>query len=164
MKLILTETVDALGIVGQEVDVKPGYARNYLLPQKLAVIATEGNRQALAKKKAAWEEKFRKEKAAAEEVAERLSQVTVTIPAKVSEEDKLYGSVSVRDIVAALAEKGFEVERKSVHLGEPIKILGTRQVPIRLYAEVVPEITVEVVPEDQPKAEAGAGAEPAAEE
>ncbi|MBU2488865.1 MAG: 50S ribosomal protein L9 [Proteobacteria bacterium] len=148
MKLILTKTVDPLGIVGQEVEVKAGYARNYLLPKKLAVHATQANMKLLAKKRVQWEQKVAKETEQAREAAARMADVTVTLKAKVSEGDKLYGSVNRRDILAALAEQGFVVERKQILLAEPIKSLGEYQVPVRLYKDVEPEITVIVAPQE----------------
>jgi len=147
MKVILTETIKSLGIIGTEVDVKPGYARNYLLPQKKAVHATEPNRRSLEQEKAKFELKLAKEKEVAEQMAKRLEGVTVQIPAKVSEENRLYGSVSEREIVDALSNLGIDLEKRMVLLPEPLKEVGTYTVPIRIYTEVEPEITVEVVPE-----------------
>lgn len=147
MKVILTETIESLGIIGSEVTVKPGYARNFLFPQKKAVEATPQNRRMLEHEKAKFELQIAKEKEFAREMAQRLENVTVQIPAKVSEEDRLYGSVTVRDVVNALAGKGIEIEKKMVLLTDPIKNTGTFQIPIRVYADIEPEITVEVVPE-----------------
>ncbi len=148
VKVILTETIDALGIIGSEVKVKPGYARNYLLPQGKALKATDVNRRSLAAAKAKYELKIAKEREIAEQMAKRLEGVAVRISAKVSEEERLYGSVGVRDIMEGLEKLGIEVERKMVLLSEPIKSLGTYEVPIRVYAGVEPEITVEVVSEE----------------
>ncbi len=147
MKVILTETIKSLGIIGTEVDVKPGYARNYLLPQNKAVHATDANRRRLEQEKAKFELKLAKEKEVAEQMAKQLEGVTVQIPARVSEEERLYGSVSEREIVNALSNLGIELEKRMVLLPEPIKAVGTYTVPIRVYTEVEPEITVEVVPE-----------------
>ncbi len=147
MKLILTETIESLGIIGTEVEVKPGYARNYLLPQGKAVPDTPANRNRLEQERAKFELQVAKEKAHAEEMAKRIEGLACQIPAKVSEEDRLYGSVSVREIVDALAKMGIDVEKRMVLLPEPIKAVGTYQIPIRLYADVEPEISVEVVPE-----------------
>jgi len=146
MKVILRETIESLGLIGSEVNVAKGYARNYLLPQNKAVLATPQNRKRFEQERKKVELQIAKEKRAAEEMAQRLEGVSVTIPAKVHEEDRLYGSVSVREIVAALAEKGIETEKRAVILAEPIKNLGTFQVPIRIYTDIEPEITVEVVP------------------
>jgi large subunit ribosomal protein L9 len=147
MKVILKETIDSLGIIGSEVSVAKGYARNYLLPQQKAVPATPENRRMLAQEKAKFELQIAKEKKIAEEMAARLEGVVCRIEAKVSEEDRLYGSVTVRDIIQALAKEGVELEKRMILLTEPIKSIGTHKVPVRVYKEVEPEITVEVVPE-----------------
>lgn len=147
MKVILTETIESLGIIGSEVTVAKGYARNYLLPQGKAVEATNANRNALAQQKAKFELQIAKERAFAEEMAERLAGVNCTITAKASEEERLYGSISARDIVDALAKDEISVEKRMVLLREPIKTLGEFQVPIRIYNDVEPEITVTVVAE-----------------
>jgi large subunit ribosomal protein L9 len=147
MKVILKETIDSLGIIGSEVNVAKGYARNYLLPQDKAVLATPENRKMLEQEKAKFELQIAKEKKIAEEMAERLQGVECKIAAKVSEEDRLYGSITVRDILKALQGQGVEVEKRMILLTEPIKSIGTYKVPIRVYTEVEPEITVEIVPE-----------------
>ena len=147
MKVLLTETIDSLGIIGSEVTVAKGYARNYLIPQKKALIATPQNRKQLEQVKAKFELQIAKEKNIAEEMAEKLQGVTVTIPAKVSEEDRLYGSISVRDIIEALDKQNIMVEKRMVLLTDPIKQIGTHMIPIRVYKDVEPEITVEIVPE-----------------
>lgn len=147
MKVLLTETIDSLGIIGSEVNVAKGYARNYLIPQKKALIATPQNRKQLEQVKAKFELQIAKEKKIAEEMAEKLQGVTVTIPAKVSEEDRLYGSISVRDIIEALDKQNITVEKRMILLTDPIKQIGTYMVPIRVYKDVEPEITVEIVPE-----------------
>ncbi len=147
MKVILKETIDSLGIIGSEVNVAKGYARNYLLPQQKAVLATPENRRALSQEKAKFELQIAKEKKVAEEMAARLTEVSCKIAAKVSEEDRLYGSITVRDVIKALAAEGVEVEKRMVLMTEPIKTIGTHKVPIRVYKEVEPEITLEVVPE-----------------
>ncbi|MEN8691126.1 MAG: 50S ribosomal protein L9 [Desulfobacterales bacterium] len=147
MKVLLTETIDSLGIIGSEVTVAKGYARNYLIPQKKALIATPQNRKQLEQVKAKFELQIAKEKNIAEEMAEKLQGVTVTIPAKVSEEDRLYGSIAVRDIIEALDKQNITVEKRMVLLTDPIKQIGTHMIPIRVYKDVEPEITVEIVPE-----------------
>jgi large subunit ribosomal protein L9 len=147
MKVLLTETIDSLGIIGSEVSVTKGYARNYLIPQKKALIATPQNRKQLEQVKAKFELQIAKEKNIAEEMAEKLQGVTVTIPAKVSEEDRLYGSIAVRDIIEALDKQNITVEKRMVLLTDPIKQIGTHMIPIRVYKDVEPEITVEIVPE-----------------
>ena len=147
MRLILKETIESLGIIGSEVDVKDGYARNYLLPQGKAVLATDQNRKLLQQQRAKIELQIAKEKGLAEEMAQRLENVVCTIAAKVHEEDRLYGSVTIRDIINALAKQEITVDKRMVLLSTPIKTLGTHKVPIRVYKEVEPEITVEVVAE-----------------
>ena len=147
MKLILKETIGALGIIGSEVTVADGYARNYLLPQKKAVTATSQNRKMMEMQKAKFELQIAKEKEFAEEMAKRLENVVCKIIAKVSEEDRLYGSVSSGDIIAALANQDIEVEKRMILLKEPIKNTGTYKVPIRVYKGVEPEITVEIAAE-----------------
>ena len=147
MKVILTETINSLGIIGSEVDVTAGYARNYLLPQRKAVLATDQNRKILEQEKAKFDLQIAKEKKVAEEMAERLQGVACQIAAKVSEEDRLYGSINVRDIVRALEKQDIQVKKRMVLLNEAIKTTGTFQVPIRVYKDVEPEITVEIVPE-----------------
>ena len=147
MKVILKETIDSLGIIGSEVSVADGYARNYLLPHNKAVTATPQNRKMLKQESAKFELQIAKERKLAEEMAQRLEGVVCTIAAKVSEDDRLYGSVSVRDIVDTLANQDIVVEKRMVLLKEPIKAIGSYNVPIRVYKEVEPEITVEIVPE-----------------
>ncbi len=147
MRVILTQTIESLGIIGSEVEVKPGYARNFLLPQKKAVIATPENRRRLESEKAKFELQIAKERKLAEEMAQKLDGVACRIAAKVAEEDRLYGSVTVRDVIDALAAQNIVVEKRMVLLTEPIKQLGSFKIPIRVYKGVEPEITLEVVSE-----------------
>jgi large subunit ribosomal protein L9 len=147
MRVILTQTIESLGIIGSEVEVKPGYARNFLLPQKKAVVATPENRRRLELDKAKFELQIAKERKLAEEMAQKLEGVVCRIAAKVAEEERLYGSVTVRDIIDALSAQNIGVEKRMVLLTEPIKQLGSFKVPIRVYKGVEPEITVEVVAE-----------------
>jgi large subunit ribosomal protein L9 len=147
MKVILTQSVDSLGMIGSEVEVARGYARNFLLPRNKAVLATAANRSVLAQQRVKLDLQIAKEKAEAEAMAQRLAGVSVTIAAKVSDAERLYGSVGVRDIIDALAAKGIQVEKRMVLLTEPIKTLGTFEVPIRIYTDVEPTIVVEVTGE-----------------
>ncbi len=147
MKVILKETIDSLGIIGSEVDVAKGYARNFLLPQNKAVLSTPQNRRMLEQERAKFEVQIAKERKLAEEMARKLEGVSCRISAKVSEEDRLYGSVSVREIVDALAAQDIVVEKRMVLMTEPIKTTGVHMVPIRVYKGVEPEISVEIVPE-----------------
>jgi large subunit ribosomal protein L9 len=143
-KLVLKEAVAFLGDVGDIVKVKDGYARNYLLPQKKALPALPHNIALMQRKKKVLEIHIAKEKSKAEAMAEKLQGVVCTITGKVSEGDKLYGSVSVKDIVEQLATNNIEVTKKMVLLEEPIKTIGTYTVPIRLHKDVTVDITVEV--------------------
>jgi large subunit ribosomal protein L9 len=147
MKVILKETINSLGIIGSEVAVADGYARNYLLPLDKAVLATPQNRRKMDQEKAKFEIQIAKERKLAEEMAQRLEGVVCQISAKVSEEERLYGSVSTRDIINALADQDIVVQKRMVLINEPIKELGNYKIPIRVYKEVEPEITVEIVPE-----------------
>lgn len=147
MKVILKETIESLGIIGSEVTVANGYARNFLLPQNKAVQATAQNRKIMEQYKDEFDLQIAKEKNFAQEMAQRLDGVVCTVPAKVSEENRLYGSVSSRDIINALAKQDIEVEKKMLLLNEPIKTIGTYKIAIRIYKEVEPEITVNVIPE-----------------
>lgn len=147
MKVVLKETIESLGIIGSEVTVADGYARNYLLPQDKAVESTPANRKMLEQQKVKFDVQIAKERGLAEEMAKKLEGVVCTITAKVVEEDRLYGSVTARDIIDALAKQEIVVEKKSVLLKEPIKTIGIFKVPIRVYKGVKPEITVEVLSE-----------------
>jgi large subunit ribosomal protein L9 len=147
MKVILKETIDSLGIIGNEVTVADGYARNYLLPQNKAVLATPQNRKILEQDKKKFELQIAKEKEFAEKMAARLNGVSCKISAKVSEGDRLYGSVKIRDIMKALEKQDIKVDKRMVLLREPIKKIGTQKIPIHIYTDVEPVIEVEVVPE-----------------
>ena len=149
MKVILKETINSLGIIGSEVAVADGYARNYLLPQDKAVLATPQNRHKMAQEKTKFDIQITKERKLAEEMAQKLEGVVCQISAKVSEEDRLYGSVSTRDIIDALAGQEIVVEKRMILMKEPIKEIGSFKIPIRVYKEVEPEITVEIVPEEK---------------
>jgi large subunit ribosomal protein L9 len=145
MKVILKETISSLGIIGSEVDVAPGYARNYLLPQQKAVPATEANKKIMEQEAKKVQAQIAKEKAIAEEMAARLNGAECTISAKVAEDIKLYGSVTVQDIIDELAKQDIEIEKRMILLPKPIKELGEYTIPVRIYNEVEPEITVKVV-------------------
>jgi len=147
MKVILKETIDSLGIIGSEVEVASGFARNYLLPQGKAVPATAQYRKIIEQSRAKFEVQIAKEKELANQMAERLGQIELQITAKIHEGDRLYGSITIRDIVEALAKIDVQVEKRMVMLKEPIKTVGTFKVPIRVYKEIEPEITVQVISE-----------------
>lgn len=148
MKVILKETIATLGIVGTEWEVAPGYARNYLFPQGKAIKATPQNRKIIEQTKAKFDLQIAKEKKLAEEMADRLKSVECIIKAKVHEASKLYGSVTSHDIKAALDAQNIMVERRTILLGEPIRETGEYKVPIRLYKDVEPEITVKVIAQE----------------
>ncbi|MDA2914231.1 50S ribosomal protein L9 [Acidobacteriia bacterium AH_259_A11_L15] len=148
MEVILREDVPKLGTRGDLVTVKEGYARNYLLPRKLAMPATVGNRKQLEEMKAATARRLAKEKSSAEAVAAQMAELTLTLSAKAGEADRLFGSVTAMDIAEALAAKGFPVDKRRVELGQPIKTLGEYEVPIRLHPEVTATVKVTVVPEE----------------
>jgi large subunit ribosomal protein L9 len=147
MKVILKETINSLGIIGSEVRVADGYARNFLLPQDKAVLATPQNYRKMEQERTKFDIQIAKERKLAEEMAERLEGVSCQITAKVSEEERLYGSVGVRDILNALTSQNIVVEKRMIVLKEPIKALGSYQIPIRVYKDVEPEVTVEIIPE-----------------
>ena len=149
MKVILTETIESLGTIGDEVNVAKGYARNYLIPQNKAIVATSNNRKIFERQRAQLEQQLAKEATKAEMIAEKIRGAVCTIAGKVSEGDRLYGSVSTRDIAEQLKSQGFDVDKGMVMLSEPIKTIGSYIVPIRLYTNISPEITVRVVPEQE---------------
>lgn len=142
MEIILKADVPKLGKLLDIVNVKNGYARNYLLPRKLAVPATKEAKLALEKNRAAMEALFRKELAASEDIATRISAAQITIERNVVENERLYGSVSSSDIAAALKSLGFNIAKRQVVLIEPIKQLGNYSVPINVFSGV--EATVSV--------------------
>jgi large subunit ribosomal protein L9 len=147
MEVILREHVDNLGRRGEVVRVADGYARNYLLPRKLALLATEGNKKQIAREKVKFDLKEAEEQKVAQAIAERIANVDVEIARKVGETDALYGSVTTSDIAEALGKKGYEVDRRKLVLQEPIKKLGEFSIPVKLHREVTAQIKVRVVAE-----------------
>ncbi len=147
MKLILREDVPNLGKSGDLVSVKPGFGRNYLLPRKLAVLANESNVKQLQHDREVISAQQAKQRGAAQSQAQKLEAVVVRIRRKVGEQDKLFGSVTSLDIAEALATQGLKVDRRAIHLAEPIKTTGKHAVEIRLHREVTSTIHVEVSPE-----------------
>jgi large subunit ribosomal protein L9 len=145
MEIILTEDVPNLGSMGELVRVKPGYGRNYLIPRKLAILATTGNKKQLAHHLRQLEEKKIRLKGVAEVEAKSFSDLSVTITRQSGTEDKLFGSVSSRDIEAALAAVGITVERRKILLKDQIRNLGIYHVGIALHSEVTATVTVWVV-------------------
>jgi large subunit ribosomal protein L9 len=155
MNIILLEHMDDLGTVGQTVKVKDGYARNYLLPRKLACLATEKNLNFYKTLIEAKQKKLAKAKGSAETEAEKLSAITLTFTRKSRDQDaRLFGSVTTADVAEALLEQGFDVDRRRISLSEPIKKLGEYKASIRLHPEVVAKVVVVVSPEEQ-SADAG---------
>ncbi len=144
MKVILREDIPHLGEVGEVVQVKAGYARNYLIPNKLALEATGGNLKTFKDIARAAEARSEKERADAETMVDRLTGVELHIAVEVGEEDQLYGSVTSQMIMEALAERGFSFPRRQIMLDNPIKELGTFEIPIRLHRDVQPVIRLQV--------------------
>ena len=148
MEVILREEVEKLGHRGSLVKVADGYARNYLLPKKLAVAATEANRKIVEQEREAWLRKEAKLKSDAEDLGKLLSGVMLTFRQKVGENDHLFGSVTAKDIADALERQNFHIDRRKVQLEEPIKTLGEHRVTLRLHRDVSTEIPVVVEKED----------------
>ncbi len=147
IEVILREDIKTLGKAGEMVRVKPGYARNYLLPQGLAYEATEGNKKRIAGETKARGVRSAAEKTEAEKAAAKLSAVSLTIPGKAGEEGKLFGSVTAQDVADALGREGHTVDRRRIELEHPIKSLGEHLVSVRLHPEVHAEVRVSVVAE-----------------
>jgi len=147
MRLILQETIEKLGVAGQVVEVKPGYARNYLLPRGLAIPATDNNLRRLEKIKSAWAKRESAERESATQLAEVLNAVSLSMARKAGENDQLFGSVTAADITEALAAQGYKVEKRRVQLDEPIKVIGEYTVPIKLYSDITATVKVTVTPE-----------------
>jgi large subunit ribosomal protein L9 len=148
MELILREDIEKLGHRGQLVKVTPGYARNFLLPRKLAVAATESNKKIVEQERQAHLRREAKEKAGAAELGQMMAAVEITIAQKAGENNQLFGSVTASDIAVALEKMGYTIDRRKVHLEEPIKTLGDFKATVRLHREVSIEIPVHVVKED----------------
>ena len=145
MEIILRQAVENLGKPGDVVKVKSGYARNYLLPHGLAYEATPGNLKRIQQERDRLDAAENERRSAAQAIAEKLEQVSLTFSARVGEEGKLFGSVTAADIAEQLAAQGFQIERRLIDLHEPIKALGVYRVPVRLHADVKPEIRVWVI-------------------
>jgi large subunit ribosomal protein L9 len=147
MEVILREHVDNLGKRGEVVKVADGYARNYLLPRKLALPATEGNKKHVERERKIVDAREATERQSAAALAARLAEVEITIARRVGETDHLYGSVTAADIAENLKEQGVEVDRRKLILPEPIKTLGEFSVPLKLHREVTAPLKVRVVRE-----------------
>ena len=149
MDVILREDVEKLGTRGQLVKVAPGYARNFLLPNKMAVAATESNKKIVEQERQAHLRREAKVEGEAKDLGQMLGAVSITISQKAGENDQLFGSVTSKDIAEALEKQGYTIERRKIALDEPIKTLGEFKIPIRLHREVTAEITVHVVKEQE---------------
>ena len=147
MEVILREHVDNLGRRGDIVKVADGYARNYLLPRKLALLATDGNRKHVERERRIMETREAEEKSQAEAIAARLGSVEISIARRVGDTEQLYGSVTAADIAEYLKGKGFAIDRRKLILPEPIKVLGSHSVPLKLHREVTVPLSVQVVRE-----------------
>jgi large subunit ribosomal protein L9 len=147
MEVILREHVDNLGRRGEIVKVADGYARNFLLPRKLALPATDGNRKHVERERKIMETREAEEKGQAEAIAARLGAVDISITRRTGDTDQLYGSVTSADIAEFLKGKGFEIDRRKLILPEPIKTIGEHNVPLKLHREVTVPLVIKVVKE-----------------
>lgn len=147
MKVLLNENIENLGRIGDIIEVKPGYARNYLFPKNLALVPNKHNLEIMKYKKAKAEKQLEQEKLTARGLKEKLDGITLVIEKKAGETDTLFGSVTAMEIEHKLAEKGFEIERKKFHLDEPIKKLGSYTCKIKLVEDIEAEVKIEVVRE-----------------
>ena len=148
MQIILQEDVEKLGNRGQVVTVAEGYARNFLLPRKLALEATAGNMKRLEKMRAAFAKKEATEKDSAQTLAELLNTVTLTISRKAGENDQLFGSVTSADVAEALAAQGYTIDKRKIVLSDPIKTVGEFQIPVRLFREISAGVKLTVKKEE----------------
>ncbi|MCX6615172.1 MAG: 50S ribosomal protein L9 [Acidobacteria bacterium] len=149
MEVILRADVPKLGHRGEVVTVAEGYARNYLLPRKIAVMASAGNKKVIQQEKTAAVRREVSDKAQAEQLAKMLADVTVVVARKAGEEDQLYGSVTSIDVAEALQAKGYTVDRRKIHVEDPIRTLGEFQVPLRLHHDVEATVKLQVVRETE---------------
>jgi large subunit ribosomal protein L9 len=147
MEVILREHVDNLGRRGDVVKVTPGYARNYLLPRKLALAVTDNNKRQIEREKKLAEARDMEEKSAAEAVASRIAAIEIEIARRVGEHDTLYGSVTSQDIAQSLKDKGFDIDKRRIVLAEPLKALGETTVPVKIHRDVTAQVRVKVVAE-----------------
>jgi large subunit ribosomal protein L9 len=148
MEVILREHVENLGKRGEVVKVAAGYARNFLLPRKLALLVTDGNRTLVERERKRAETREAEEQQAAEALAARIAQVELTLSRRVGDTEQLYGSVTSADLAEALSTKGIEVDRRKIQLAEPLKALGETVVPIKLHRDVTAQLKVSVVKQD----------------
>jgi large subunit ribosomal protein L9 len=153
MEVILKEDVPKLGSRGDVVKVAEGYGRNFLLPRKLAIEATAANKAVIDQMKAAAVRRMQKDKADAEALSSQLSGVSIIFKRRSGEHDQLFGSVTSSEIAAELEKKGFNIDRRKIHLDEPIKTIGQFKVPVRLFKDVTAQVGVEVQKEAEATAE-----------
>ena len=146
-KVILQEMVENLGAAGDVVQVSEGYARNFLLPRNLAVIADDRNMKRFDHQKKMTQDKLNRQIDSAKDLAKKIESISCTISSKAGDEDKLFGSITNRDIEEALAKEGITIDRKSILLAEPIRILGVFTVPIRVHKEVTANLKLWVIKE-----------------
>jgi large subunit ribosomal protein L9 len=149
MEVILREHIDNLGRRGDVVKVAAGYARNYLLPRKLALAVTEANKKQIERERKAGEVKDAQERTEADAYAQRLEAVEIEIARRVGENQTMYGSVTSADIAHALEAKGFEIDRRKIQLPDPIKTVGEVQVPVKVHRDVTAQVKVKVVAEQR---------------
>ena len=147
MEVILREHVDHLGQRGEVVKVADGYARNYLLPRKLALAVTDNNKRQIEREKKLAEARDLEEKGAADALAARITAIEVEIARRVGENDTLYGSVTSQDIAQALKDKGFDIDKRKIVLADPLKALGETTVPVKIHRDVTAQVRVKVVAE-----------------
>ena len=149
MDVILREHIDNLGRRGDVVKVAAGYARNYLLPRKLALAVTEANKKQIERERKAGEVKDAQERTEADAYAQRLEALEIEIARRIGENNVMYGSVTSADVATALAAKGFTVDRRKIQLPDPIKAVGDVQVPVKVHRDVTAQVKVKVVPEQR---------------
>ena len=147
MEVILKEHVDNLGRRGDIVKVTPGYARNFLLPRKLALAVTDNNKRQIEREKKLADARDLEEKSAAEALASRMSATEIEIARRVGEHDTLYGSVTSQDIAQSLKDKGFDIDKRKIVLAEPLTALGETTVPVKIHRDVTAQVRVKVVAE-----------------
>jgi len=147
MELILREDVDKLGSRGQVINVARGFARNFLLPQRLAVVASEANKKIVEQERQAHLRREAKAQSDASDLAKLMTGLSVTISQKAGDQEQLFGSVTSKDVAEALERMNYTIDRRKIHLDEPIKQLGEHKVPIRLHRDVTVDITVNVIRE-----------------
>ena len=147
MEVILREDIEKVGHRGDVVKVAPGFARNFLIPKRLAVAATESNKKIVAQERDAWLRKEAKQKGEAEDLGKMLSGVTVTITQRAGEEGQLFGSVTAKDVAEALEKQNYNIDRRKILLEDNIRQVGEHKVPVRLHKDVTAEVTVNVVAE-----------------